>query len=376
MSARLVLRFLILAVLVAAAVFGFRYLFRATAIVTPVVRDTAIEAAPATVTVFADRTPEIRSEVEGRIETSNLERAKHVKAGEVLVELDPTELELQIKQISNDIAAAERRLEIGTSSKFELEAAQNDLERKRELREKNMISQLEVDSAERRIRQIEQKMELERAGLDENIAKLQNTKAQSEYRLSRMKIVSPIDGSISVVNAGTGDLIVRGSPIARLTSMERYVEAKISEENFAGVELGQFATVRFLQYGGMLYDAKVVKILPEADPQTQRFIVHLEVNIEPEKLIPGITGEASIVLDERENALVIPRSAVVGQKVFVVENGVVKVRDIELGYTSLNLVEVLSGLEEGELVIVDEVDRFRRGDRVAIEMLGEEQSEG
>ncbi|RME70081.1 MAG: efflux RND transporter periplasmic adaptor subunit [Verrucomicrobia bacterium] len=181
-----------------------------------------------------------------------------------------------------------------------------------------------------------------------------------------MKIAAPIDGVISEVNAGPGDLVVRGSPIARLTSLDRFVEAEISEENFAGVRIGQPATVRFLQYGGMLYNARVVKILPEADPQTQRFKVHLDVEIEPEKLIPGITGEVSIVLDERPNALVIPRSALFGEKVFVVENNRVQVRDVQLGYTGLNLVEVLSGLEEGELVIVDEVDRFREGDRVRV----------
>lgn len=366
MSLRLLFRLLIVVGILAAGVFAGLYLLRPTAIVAPVQRDTAIDAAPGTVTVHADRTPEIRSEAEGRIEVSHLERAKPVKAGDILVELDDTELELQLKQIEIDIAAAKRRLEIGSSLKFDLEAARGEYERKKELRERNMIGVVELEQAERRIRQIEHRIELEQAAVEENIAKLENARAQTLYRLSLMKIAAPIDGVISEVNAGPGDLVVRGSPIARLTSLDRFVEAEISEENFAGVRIGQPATVRFLQYGGMLYNARVVKILPEADPQTQRFKVHLDVEIEPEKLIPGITGEVSIVLDERPNALVIPRSALFGEKVFVVENNRVQVRDVQLGYTGLNLVEVLSGLEEGELVIVDEVDRFREGDRVRV----------
>jgi len=186
-----------------------------------------------------------------------------------------------------------------------------------------------------------------------------------------MTIVAPFDGVVSKVFARPGDLISGGAPIAILISTSRTVEAKISEENFSNIAKGQRASVRFLGYGNWLYDATVTKILPTADPETQRYIVHLDVKIEPEKLIPGITGEVSIIVGERPSPANIPRRALFNNtKVYAVENGRVRLRTIKPGYLSNTLVEVLEGLKAGDMVIVDQLDQFRDGDRVRTELVG------
>jgi len=105
-------------------------------------------------------------------------------------------------------------------------------------------------------------------------------------------------------------------------------------------------------------------VLPTADPDTQRYIVYVSVDIDPEKLVPGITGEASIVIAERDAKALIPRRALFQHFVYVVKNGVVEQRDVEAGYVSLNEVEILKGLEPGELVLVEELDQYHPGDRV------------
>ena len=102
------------------------------------------------------------------------------------------------------------------------------------------------------------------------------------------------------VNAHPGDIIGASVPIAHLIATSRIVEAKISEENFADIKIGQKASVRFLTYGERTYNATVTKILPTADPATQRYVVYLAVNIDLEKLVPGITGEAWITVGERD----------------------------------------------------------------------------
>jgi multidrug efflux pump subunit AcrA (membrane-fusion protein) len=131
------------------------------------------------------------------------------------------------------------------------------------------------------------------------------------------------------------------------------------------IKVGQRATVRFLTYGKDQYNARVAKVLPSADSATQRYTVYLEVFLpEGRTLVPGLTGEVSIVIAERDNAVIIPRRALVGDYVYVVDGSRVVLRKIEKGYESLNQVEIISGLKAGELVIVDQQDRFRRGDRV------------
>ncbi|HEX2100971.1 MAG TPA: efflux RND transporter periplasmic adaptor subunit, partial [Candidatus Synoicihabitans sp.] len=129
-------------------------------------------------------------------------------------------------------------------------------------------------------------------------------------------------------------------------------------------KIGQHASVRFLGYGEQLYGASIAKILPTADVETQRYLVHLNVDLDPAALVPGLTGEVGIIVGERDNALRIPRRALFGNNVFVVSGNRVQVRQIKVGFTSLTMVEVLEGLEEGDLVIVERIDTFRDGDRV------------
>ena len=67
--------------------------------------------------------------------------------------------------------------------------------------------------------------------------------------------------------------------------------------------------------------ATVTQILPTADPATQRYVVHLQVDIDPEKLVPGITGEVVIDVGEHDKTLLVPRRALYGRSLLVVNNG-------------------------------------------------------
>jgi membrane fusion protein (multidrug efflux system) len=166
-----------------------------------------------------------------------------------------------------------------------------------------------------------------------------------------------------------GALIGGNQPVAIVYSNARIVAAKISEEKFGNVKVGQQANLRLLTYGSREFKAKVSKLLPTAD-ETQRFEVWLEVEADPEILLPNSTGEVTITVDERPNALVIPRRALINNDtVYVVENGVVRRRTVKVGYVALNVAEIREGLREGEQVIVDRLDEFRDGQRVNIQVV-------
>ena len=80
--------------------------------------------------------------------------------------------------------------------------------------------------------------------------------------------------------------------------------------------------------------------------------------------MPGLTGEVSVIIGERQAKALIPRRALFGDNLFVVRDGRAVLTKVELGYVSLNMVEVTQGLAPGDLVIVEELDRFRDGARV------------
>jgi multidrug efflux pump subunit AcrA (membrane-fusion protein) len=145
----------------------------------------------------------------------------------------------------------------------------------------------------------------------------------------------------------------------------RTVEARISEEDFADIRKGEEASVIFLPYGDRIFKATVTKILPTADPDTQRHTVFLDVKIDPDQLVPGITGEVSIVVGRREAGVIIPRRALfAGGKVFVVLDGRVQARTVRKGYVWQTGVEILDGVSPGEKVIVEDLDKFYDGDHV------------
>jgi RND family efflux transporter MFP subunit len=204
----------------------------------------------------------------------------------------------------------------------------------------------------------------------ENIDLDMTTLATKELEKEKMTIRAPFAGEVSAVLAHPGDLIDPGAPIVSLITTTRVVEAKISEEDFANIKVGQKALVIFLPYGQWEYNAIVRKILPTADPETQRHLVDLEVtDIPPEKLIPGITGEVSIVVGSHPAKAIIPRRALLNESVFVVKDGKVELRRVTPGFEWLTGAEITAGLEPGEQVIVEDLETFRDGDSVKVEEL-------
>jgi RND family efflux transporter MFP subunit len=350
----------------AIAVAGYFFVFasRPLAKVAKVTEGTAYDAVPGSVVVRAEYAMQLKSESGGRVLKSALDEGKVVKEGDFLVQLDPTDLELQIERIDNDLKAAQARLKVGSLSAIELEGARADLVNAERQFKLGSISETDLQRAQRAVTQLEKKVELENVANKQAVDTLDNALRTTQRQHDKARIVALFDGKISEVFARKGDLIGGGSPIATIISTSRTVEAKIAEENFSGIRPGQRATVRFLGYGNQQYDAKVVKVLPTADPETQRYIVHLEVQIDPDLLVPGITGEVNIIVNERKSQAIIPRRALFQRSVFVVKDNRVEQRKVDVGFTSLNQVEITKGLNTGEFVIVEDLDRFRPGDRV------------
>jgi len=351
-------------VLLAVLVVGYIYFSRPTALVVEVNSGRALKAVPGSVIVQAEFEMELKSEVGGRVVKSNLDLGKSVSAGDVLCQLDTGDLQLEIEKITNEYETAKKRIAVGSSIALELANAQDDLKNFEQLFRSGNLPESELVKKRRGVKQIEQSYALEKVNNAQLLEGFENTLRVKQRQLEKMTIVAPFDGVVSMLHARPGDLIGSNAAIATLISTSRTVVAKISEENFADLKVGQKASVRFLPYGAWLYDATLVKILPTADPLTQRYIVHLEVTIEAEKLVPGITGEVTIVVGERDAKAKIPRRALFGNYVYVVEEGVVHLRKVEAGYVSLTTVEVLKGLTAGQHVIVDQLDRYREGNRV------------
>ena len=367
-KARWILRLLLLALPLAAFWYVYFIALRPVAVVATVVRGRAANAVPGSVDVQAEYTAEIKSEVEGRITSSILDAGLVVKKGDVLVQLDTGDVELAIERIKNDLVAARRRVELGSPLRAERDNQADAVANYEHQAKAGTYSAADLEKQRRLLHQLEQKIALDEVNLKLALDTDENELKAKLREKEKMTIVAPTSGVIAEVklNARTGDLIGKDTPIATLISSTRTVEAKVSEENFAGIKVGQKATVTFLGYGTQLFHAVVSKVLPTANAETQRYIIHLDVDLPVERLVPGLTGEVLVVIGERDSQANIPRRALRGNEVLVVTNGLVEARTVKVGYVSLNEVEVLEGLREGEQVITEDLDRFQAGDRVRV----------
>jgi len=364
------IRLAVAAVVLLVIVWFVSYLMRPVAQVLPVTKGKAVRFVLGTVEVKAEYANELKSDVSGRVRSSELDIGKKVFKGDVLVQIDTGDVDLDIERIKNELVAAKKRVEVGSLIRSEELNERDTLDSLERQTKAGAYPAAEFEKARRHYQQTVQRRELDDVNLKLALENLENSLRAKEREKAKMTIMAPSNGVVTAVVARVGDLIDRNATIATIISIGRTIEAKITEENFADIKLGQKATVRFLTFGADQYNAVISKILPSADPTTQRYTVFLDIFLpEGRQLLPGLTGEVSIIIAERANALIIPPRALVGEYVYVVEGGKLALRKVKKGYDSLNQVEILTGLQEGEQVVVEQQDRFREGDRVRTQLL-------
>lgn len=353
-----------------ALIFAALYLLRPVAPVAVAAKGKAVRTVPGTVEVKAEFAMELKSEVGGRVRSSELDLGKKVFKGDMLVQLDTGDVDLEIERTRNEITAAKKKVELGSTLRADVLNMRDTIVNLERQTKAGAYPVAELEKQRRLLQQFEQRMELDEVNSRLALANNENILSTKLREKDKMAIVAPSDGVVTAVYARVGDLIGSNSPISTVIATTRTVEAKLSEENFAAVKVGQKATVRFLTYGADQYNAVISKVLPSADSATQRYTIYLDVQLpEGRVLVPGLTGEVSIIIAERDNAVIIPRRALVGDYVYVVNGSRLELRKIEKGYESLNQVEIVKGLAVNEVVVVEQQDRFRQGDRVRTQLI-------
>jgi RND family efflux transporter MFP subunit len=347
-----------------AAAWWTYYKIQPVALVGPITRGTAVRAVPANILVTEEFRMEIKSESGGRVLKSHVQLGTVVKAGDVLFELDPKDLDLEIERIEADYKAAKARIELGSPIRFEIETAEETVRNNTRLVEQGKIAQVELDRSKRAVAQIKDRLANENITNQQTLDTFENTLKQKRRQREKMSVVAPDDGTVSEIYAINGELVGGGQLLARVISKARLVLAQISEENFAGVRPGLSAKVQFLGYGGKLFDGKVARVLPGADERTKRYTAFLTLDMDETLLAPGLTGEASIVVGREDNVLLADTRAMVGHNVLAVRDGRAHLTHVIIGNSDLRSTQIVSGVNEGDLIIVDSPTTFRDGQRI------------
>lgn len=198
---------------------------------------------------------------------------------------------------------------------------------------------------------------------------------QAEKQLRDVNIEAPFNGRVEERLVQRGELTSPGQPIARIVdaSTVRFLTG-IPERyaNEIGVDSPVMATIRSLP--GVKVDSKISYISNIIDPDTRTFTAEIEVNNRDYTIKPEMIVDLRVRRKTIENAIIIPRTSVLrdedGVNIFVAseENGhkVARIKKIETGHASGALIEIVSGLNDGDEVIVSGMRNLSDGDRLNI----------
>jgi len=334
--------------------------------VAKVLRGSVPKAVQANVVVQAESIMPISTEQGGRVLQRLVKRGQEVKAGELLFEIDPADLQLEIERLESEHKATKARFDLGSPVRFEIAAAETDLKNTTRLFEAGRIAQVDFDRAKRNLDVLKDKMANETINNQQLLDSQENGLKQKYRARDKMKVKAPADGTVIELNAEPGTLVSNGFILARVISKTRLIEAQISEENFMGVRPGLPVAVYFLGLYGQRHVGKVEGVVASADEKTKRYTAYLNLDIPEEQLAPGLTGEASITIAEKDNVLKIQRRALAGSKLYVVRDGRIRFTQVEIGNTNEKSAEVTLGVQEGDEYILDDLSGFRDGQRVRI----------
>lgn len=279
----------------------------------------AVYAGTAPIEALAEA--DVIAKVSGEVREILVEEGDDVTQGQILARLDGDKLRLELDQ-----------------SKANLRKLQRDYERNIDLKDRGLISTGDFDKI---------KYEMEALDASFNLASLE---------LNYTKIRAPIAGVISERYVKLGNSVSVGEAMFRVTSFDPLVAyLHVPEREYRQIAKGQPVTVDIDALQGHQILAVVTRIGPTVDPQTGTFKITIEISAAAKRIKPGMFGRIGIVYDTHENALQIPRSAILeenGRKsVFVIEDNKAVRRIVQTGYSQSGMVEIVDGLGDDDRVV-------------------------
>ena len=334
---------------------------------------------------------EVKSKASGIVEKLFVDINNKVSKGQPLAQLDQQEILAQVEAQKAQLAAAEAN--VGTYDanieQDQVNAAAPDLplykttlDRNLQMQKEGVVSKQALDNANRDYLAELNKRDAARAQIGVDMAKLKQAKAQVlqseaslkqlEEQLSYTTIVAPMDGTVLSRDVEIGDavssILVLGSTATLIftegDTSQVYVQGKVDEADIAHVYMNQPARIKVESFRDRIFNGKVTKIAPlgvEKDNVTT-FEVRVSIDNPGGELKANMTANAEILLDEHKGVLTVPENAVMYDPQ---KNATVEIPDksqkegkrkipVKVGLSNGSVTEVLSGVKEGDQVILQQ----------------------
>ncbi len=309
-------------------------------------------------TVNACRRSKLAPTIGGRIERLPVHKGDRVKANDVLVELWNDDLNAQLVLAKNELQSAQAREQ---QACLMAANAEREATRAVELQKKNLASDDTVDRAVTNQKAQAAACAASRSDVDVSRARV----VAAQASLERTVLRAPFDGYVAELNGELGEYVTPSPPgiptppaVDLVDTSCLYILAPIDEVDAPRIRVGMPARITLDAFPGRSFKGTVRRIAPyvlEVEKQARTVDVEA-VFADPEEykaLLPGYSADLEIVLDARESVLRIPTESLLeGKRVLVLNGGKIEERKIESGLSNWKVTEVVSGLNEGDFVIV------------------------
>lgn len=347
-------------------------------------KETIVQKVDATGRIQPKTQVRISADVSAKIMALHVEEGQYVTKNQLLAELDRERYEAQVDSANANVSSAEANAKLVMQN---MRKSQKDYERSRDLVSRDLESRsvLDADEAE---------YQVEVARYEAALEQVEQAKAslkQANDDLSKTMIFSPMEGTISDLNKEQGEIAIGSAfqediimVVADLTEMEAQVN--VDENDIINVAIGQDAEIEVDALFGETLKGTVYEIANSANTdaagtanQKTEFEVKIAINGEIAKLRPGMTASAEISTETKEDVVGVPIQSIAvrtvdqltmeGEEVadaekrytasddgfveivFIVEDGKVIARQVETGIQSDDMIEVVSGISEGEEIV-------------------------
>jgi HlyD family secretion protein len=325
-------------------------------------------------TVRARRRAKISAEAGGRIVEILHREGDRVTEGAVLVRLNDATPRAQLSLAEEGLRVAEAA---ANQACVERDRAQREVERKRSLADRKIVSEDVLDALESAHAGARSSCNSRRAEVDRARAAIVSAGAE----LAKFEIRAPFTGVIAEQDVEVGEWITPSPPLLTTPAVvdlidldSLYVSTPMDEVDSAKIREGQVAKLTVDSHPGQDFPGHVARIAPYVlDVEAQNRTVEIEVEFDDEQsaaqFLPGTSADVEVVLEVRRDVLRIPTAALLeGGRVLVTNNGTLEERSVEVGLKNWEYAEVRAGLEAGQNVVVS-LDRVevQPGARVQVE---------
>ena len=326
--------------------------------------------------VVAQRKAAVASKVTGRLVSISVEEGSHVKAGQVIAQLESDDVIASKNQAEANLRVARHNLD---QAKAELQDAFLTYQRNKELLVKGFVAKAEYDTSEARYRKAEAALAAAQASISVADASLQSANVSLEYTLIR----APFDAVVLTKNADIGDIVTpigaaaeAKAAVVNIADMDSLqVEVDVSESNLAQVKVGQPCEIQLDAIADSRFNGVVHMIVPTADRTKATVMVKVRFIEKDNRILPEMSAKVAFLsraVSDEEKALrtVINPAAIItkgsNKAVFLVKDNLAEQVIITTGQQLGDMVEVLSGVKTGDRVVLRPLDKISDGAKIKV----------